>query len=75
MTVGMTTTSLLNVGWCNDGEGARNTSNQSWYYSIVPAYTLDVDGDVNATGNVRVKVILTVGASEDDATKFPDKPG
>ena len=71
MTVsGMTTTSLLNVGFGATMVKVQGTpATRVGINSIVPAYTLDVDGDVNATGNVRVKgVILTAGASEDDAT-------
>ena len=71
MTVaGMTTTSLLNVGFGATMVKVQGTpATRVGINSIVPAYTLDVDGDVNATGNVRVKgVILTSGASEDDAT-------
>ena len=67
---GMTTTSLLNVGMGATMVKVQGTpATRVGINSIVPAYTLDVDGDVNATGNVRVKgVILTSGASVDDVT-------
>ena len=67
---GITTTNLLNVGFGATMVKVQGTpATRVGINSIVPAYTLDVDGDVNATGNVRVKgVILTSGASEDDAT-------
>ena len=71
MTVaGMTTTSLLNVGFGATMVKVQGTpATRVGINSIVPAYTLDIDGDANVTGNVRVKgVILTSGASEDDAT-------
>ena len=67
---GITTSSLLHVGMGATMVKVQGTpATRVGINSIVPAYTLDVDGDVNATGNVRVKgVILTSGASEDDAT-------
>ena len=67
---GMTTTSLLNVGFGATMVKVQGTpATRVGINSIVPAYTLDIDGDANVTGNVRVKgVILTSGASEDDAT-------
>ena len=71
MTVaGMTTTSLLNVGFGATMVKVQGTpATRVGINSVVPAYTLDIDGDANVTGNVRVKgVILTSGASEDDAT-------
>ncbi len=55
MTVaGMTTTSLLNVGFGATMLKVQGTpATRVGINSIVPAYTLDVDGDSNVTGTVR----------------------
>ena len=67
---GITTTSLLNVGFGATMVKVQGTpATRVGINSIGPAFTLDVDGDINATGNVRVAgTVLTSGASEDDAT-------
>ena len=67
---GITTSSLLHVGMGATMIKVQGTpATRVGINSIVPAYTVDVDGDINATGNVRVKgVVLTAGASVDDVT-------
>ena len=51
---GMTTTSLLNVGFGATMVKVQGTpATRVGINSIVPAYTLDVDGDSNVTGTVR----------------------
>ena len=74
MTVaGMTTTSLLNVGFGATMLKVQGTpATRVGINSIVPAYTLDVDGDSNVTGTVRQAgssvVTLASAAAVGDAT-------
>ena len=74
MTVaGMTTTSLLNVGFGATMLTVQGTpATRVGINSIVPAYTLDVDGDSNVTGTVRQAgtsvVTLASAAAVGDAT-------
>ena len=74
MTVsGMTTTSLLNVGFGATMLKVQGTpATRVGINSIVPAYTLDVDGDSNVTGTVRQAgssvVTLAAEAATGDAT-------
>ena len=74
MTVaGMTTTSLLNVGFGATMVKVQGTpATRVGINSIVPAYTLDVDGDSNVTGTVRQAgtsvVTLASAAAVGDAT-------
>jgi hypothetical protein len=74
MTVaGMTTTSLLNVGFGATMLKVQGTpATRVGINSIVPAYTLDVDGDSNVTGTARQGgtsiVTLASAAAVGDAT-------
>ena len=74
MTVaGRTTTSLLNVGFGATMLKVQGTpATRVGINSIVPAYTLDVDGDSNVTGTVRQAgtsvVTLASAAAVGDAT-------
>ena len=74
MTVsGMTTTSLLNVGFGATMVKVQGTpATRVGINSIVPAYTLDVDGDSNVTGTIRQAgssvVTLASAAAVGDAT-------
>ena len=74
MTVsGMTTTSLLNVGFGATMVKVQGTpATRVGINSIVPAYTLDVDGDSNVTGTARQGgtsiVTLASNAAVGDAT-------
>ena len=39
--------------------------------SIGPAFTLDVDGDINSTGSIRINgtaIVSSAGATEEDVT-------
>ena len=67
---GITTTSLLNVGFGATMVKVQGTpATRVGINSIGPAFTLDVDGDINATGNLRVNgSVFTAGASLADAT-------
>ena len=70
---GMTTTSLLNVGFGATMVKVQGTpATRVGINSIGPAFTLDVDGDSNATGTVRQAgtsvVTLASAAAVGDAT-------
>ena len=70
---GITTTSLLNVGFGATMVKVQGTpATRVGINSIVPAYTLDVDGDSNVTGTIRQAgssvVTLASAAAVGDAT-------
>ena len=69
---GMTTTSLLNVGFgATMMKVVGVPSTMIGVNQVNPAYTLDVDGDINTTGNVRVNgvaLVSSAGATEEDVT-------
>ncbi|MAQ62734.1 MAG: hypothetical protein CMA48_00205 [Euryarchaeota archaeon] len=68
----MTTTSLLNVGLgATMMKVVGVPSTMIGVNQVNPAYTLDVDGDINTTGNVRVNgvaLVSSAGATEEDVT-------
>ena len=69
---GMTTTNLFNVGLAGTMVKVIGIpTTRVGINSVGPAFTLDVDGDINSTGSIRVNgVTLSVesGATEADAT-------
>ena len=69
---GMTTTNLFNVGLAGTMVKVIGIpTTRVGLNSVGPAYTLDVDGDINSTGSIRVNgVALSVeaGATTADAT-------
>jgi len=70
MTVaGMTTTSLLNVGFGATMVKVQGTpATRVGINSIGPAFTLDVDGDINSTGTIRQAGISVLTTASGDAT-------
>ena len=70
MTVsGMTTTSLLNVGFGATMVKVQGTpATRVGINSIGPAFTLDVDGDINSTGTVRQAGTSILTTASGDAT-------
>ena len=70
MTVaGMTTTSLLNVGFGATMVKVQGTpATRVGINSVVPAYTLDIDGDSNVTGTVRQGGVSLSSIVSGDAT-------
>ena len=70
MTVaGMTTTHLLNVGFGATMVKVQGTpATRVGINSIGPAYTLDVDGDINSTGTIRQAGSSVLTTASGDAT-------
>jgi len=70
MTVaGMTTTSLLNVGFGATMVKVQGTpATRVGINSIGPAFTLDVDGDINSTGTIRQAGSSVLTTASGDAT-------
>ena len=55
--------------WVQRWSRCKEHHNQSWYQLSRPAFTLDVDGDSNATGTVRqVSGISVLTTASGDAT-------
>ena len=66
---GMTTTSLLNVGFGATMVKVQGTpATRVGINSIGPAYTLDVDGDINSTGTIRQAGSSVLPTASGDAT-------
>ena len=66
---GMTTTSLLNVGFGATMVKVQGTpATRVGINSIGPAFTLDVDGDINSTGTIRQAGVSLQDTVSGDAT-------
>ena len=69
---GMTTTNLLNVGLgATMMKVVGVPSTMIGVNQVNPAYTLDVDGDINSTGSIRINgtaIVSSAGATEEDVT-------
>ena len=69
---GMTTTNLLNVGLgATMMKVVGVPSTMIGVNQVNPAYTLDVDGDINSTGSIRINgtaIVSSAGATEADVT-------
>ena len=69
---GMTTTDLLNVGFGGTMINVVGVpSTMIGINQVNPAYTLDIDGDINTTGSVRINgnaIVSSAGATEEDVT-------
>ena len=68
----MTTTNLLNVGLgATMMKVVGVPSTMIGVNQVNPAYTLDVDGDINSTGSIRINgtaIVSSAGATEEDVT-------
>ena len=66
---GITTTNLLNVGFGATMVKVQGTpATRVGINSIGPAFTLDVDGDINSTGTVRQAGTSVLTTASGDAT-------